>query len=72
MGSGRTQELVYEITEYERPRRVRLVAEGTGFTSDDEIVVAERGDGAAVTYDANVRLTGPLKLLDPLMQRTLA
>ncbi len=66
--AGRTQELVYEITAYERPRRVRLVAEGTGFTSDDEIVVAERGDSAAVTYDANVRLTGPLKLFDPLMQ----
>ena len=65
---GRTQELIYEITEYERPRRVRLVAQGTGFTSDDEIVVTERGDASAVTYDANVVLSGPLKLFDPLMQ----
>ena len=65
---GRVQELVYEITEYERPRRVRLVAEGTGFTSDDEIVVSKRGERSEVTYAADVRLRGPLKLFDPLMQ----
>ena len=65
---ARTQELIYEITEYDRPRRVRLVADGGWFTSDDEIVVSERGERSAVTYDANVRLSGPLKLLDPLMR----
>ena len=65
---GRVQELVYEITEYERPRRVRLVAEGTGFTSDDEIVVSKRGERSEVTYAADVRLRGPLRLFDPLMR----
>ena len=66
--AGRTQELIYEITEYERPRRVRLVAKGTGFTSDDVIIVRNRGDRSSVTYEADVRLAGPLRLFDPLMQ----
>jgi hypothetical protein len=66
--AGLTTELVYEITEYERPSRVRLVARSTGFTSDDVIEVAKRGAASAVTYDANVLLSGPLKLFDPLMQ----
>ncbi len=63
-----TTELVYEVTEYERPARVRLVADAGWFTSDDVIVVESDGDRAAVTYDADVRLKGPLKLLDPIMK----
>lgn len=64
---GREQELVYEITEYERPRRVRLICTKPLFTSDDTIVVEAAGATSRVTYDADVALRGPLKLLDPLM-----
>ncbi len=39
---AKTTELVYEVTEYERPSRVRLVADAGWFTSDDVIVVERR------------------------------
>jgi len=65
--AGREQELVYEITEYERPRTVRLICSKALYTSDDTIVVEADGAGSRVTYDADVVLSGPLKLLDPLM-----
>lgn len=66
--AGKTTELLYEVVEYDRPGRVRLTADAGWFTSDDLIVVEPRGDGSAVTYDADVRLKGPLKLLDPIMK----
>lgn len=65
--AGREQELVYEITEYERPRKVRLVCSKPLYSSDDTIVVEPDGAGSRVTYDADVVLSAPLKLLDPLM-----
>lgn len=64
---GKEQELIYEITEYERPDRVRLVCTKPLFRSDDTIVVEKAGTASRVTYDADVALRGPLKLLDPLM-----
>lgn len=64
---GREQELIYEITEYERPHRVRLKCTKPLFSSDDTIVVEQAGAASRVTYDADVSLRGPLKLLDPLM-----
>lgn len=65
--SGRTNELVYEVVELDPPRRVRLVAEASGFTSDDTIEVGEENGRVTVTYDADLRLNGLLKLADPVM-----
>ena len=43
---GGAEELIYEITEYDPPRRVVLVADGSKFVSHDEITVAPDGDGS--------------------------
>jgi len=66
--AGLPVELRYEVVEYERPDRVRLIAETATFTSDDTIVVRETATGTEVTYDADVRLKGPLRLFDLAMR----
>lgn len=56
--------LRYETTEYHAPRSFRVVATSLLFTSDDRIRVEPDGDGSVVTYDAELRLNGPLALFD--------
>ncbi|MGI8632283.1 MAG: SRPBCC family protein [Solirubrobacterales bacterium] len=62
---GRELELTYTITEYERPIRVVLEADERLVSSVDEITFRADGEQTVVTYDANLRLWGPLKLYDP-------
>jgi hypothetical protein len=64
--AGRRNDLVYEIVELERPNRVRLVAEAPSFTSDDTIEVAQSGGKVSVTYDADLRMKGLIKLSEPV------
>jgi hypothetical protein len=65
---GRDVALTYRIVAAERPRRIVLVAETPTAVSRDEITFNEVPDGGtAVTYSANLRLRGPLKLLDPIL-----
>lgn len=66
--AGRTTELNYEVTEYDRPNRVRLFCDAGWFTSDDTIEVGANGGGTEVTYTAVVTMKGPLRLFDPVMQ----
>ena len=61
--------LVYEIVEREDPRdgtagRVVLVADGGTFTSHDTITVRPGAPTSEVSYDAQLTLTGPLRVLD--------
>lgn len=65
--AGREITLRYEVEELVEPDRVVLRGETSTFTSIDTITVRGAGDGAVVTYDADVRMRGPLKLLDPLV-----
>ena len=65
---GRRIELVYEITAFEPPGRVVLIGENESCVSEDEITFAPRGDGTRITYDARLRLKGPLALFDPGLQ----
>ena len=64
---GREVELVYEVTEFEPPRRIVLRGENATTLSIDEIVVEPDGAGSRVSYDANLTLKGPLRLADPLL-----
>jgi carbon monoxide dehydrogenase subunit G len=64
---GRAVELVYEVTEFEPPRRIVLRGENPTTLSIDEIVVDPDGEGCRVSYDANLTLKGPLRLADPLL-----
>lgn len=65
---GKDLTLRYRTREFDAPRFVRVVATSTLFTSDDRITVEADGDGSLVTYDAELRLNGPLRLADPFLK----
>lgn len=58
--------LRYETVEYDAPRSTLVVARSAMFTSEDRITVvtATEGTGSVVTYDAELRLNGPLAVFD--------
>lgn len=64
--SLRESSLVYEVTAYDATAR-RVVLRGTNalVVSLDEITVAPDG---SVTYDADLRFRGPLRVLDPMLR----
>lgn len=64
---GRSLPFRYEVVEYERPARVTLEARRSPFVSRDTITVEPTPSGSRFTYDADLRLTGPARLLDPLL-----
>ncbi|MEO8091092.1 MAG: SRPBCC family protein [bacterium] len=62
--AGRETPFTYEIEELERPARVVLRAETAAVVSLDTITFAANAAGTDVTYDADLRLKGPLRLLE--------
>lgn len=60
-------ELTYETREWSPPRRTVVEARTTLLRSYDVIEVEADDDGSVVTYDARLRLAGPLALLDPVL-----
>lgn len=66
--AGRTIPLDYETTAYESPKRVVLRAENSTTISEDTVTVTEKpGGGCEMTYDADLRLKGALRLFDPVL-----
>ena len=65
-GKGLT--LRYVTTEYDAPRHVVVRAESRMFTSLDRIDVEPDGAGSLVTYDAELRLNGPLGVFDLVLR----
>ena len=61
---GGTTTLQYATTRYDEPRSVQVEARSSLLTSIDRIDVVPDGDGSLVTYDAELRLNGPLGLFD--------
>jgi hypothetical protein len=66
---GRKLSLTYVVTRYAPHHEVVLDAVSPLLRAADWIVVTAAGDGATVSYDADVQLRGPLRLLDPLLSR---
>ncbi|MEV4422397.1 SRPBCC family protein [Patulibacter sp. NPDC049589] len=66
--SGPDVAIDYRITEIASPHRVVLVGSNAWLVSIDVITVEALPSGCEVTYDATIRLKGPLRLLDPLMR----
>ena len=66
---GRRLPLTYQVTEYVPHHEVILDAVSRLLRATDRIVVTEDGAGAKVSYTAEVRLRGPLALVDPLLAR---
>lgn len=65
---GARMSLTYEVTRFVPDREVLLRAANGVLRSTDRIVVAGAADGSTVSYDAEVRLRGPLQVLDPLLR----
>jgi carbon monoxide dehydrogenase subunit G len=63
-GVGRDLTLRYRTVEYAPPRDLLVLAESTLFTSQDRITVETDDAGTLVTYDADLRLKGVLRLAD--------
>lgn len=61
---GRDLILRYVTKEYDAPRNLLVVARSFVFTSIDRITVEPDGTGSVVTYDADLRLNGVLRVGD--------
>ena len=65
---GRSVPLVYEIVEFDPPRRVALAAENAALRSFDVIEVSPAPDGGSVVaYDATLALKGIAAVLTPVL-----
>lgn len=64
---GARMPLTYQVISFVPDREVILAAAGGLLRSTDRIVVTGGADGSTVSYDAEVRLRGPLRVLDPIL-----
>ena len=65
---GRKTPLTYRIVEYDPPRALTFLGENGTVTSRDRITFEKAGRGTRVTYDADLRLKGALRVVDPLLR----
>lgn len=68
--ANRTSTLRYRVTDFDPPNSMRIVGRTRFLESIDEIRVEPTGEGAHVTYDAELNLRGPLRIFDRLLQPT--
>lgn len=66
---GRSVPMEYRITEMEVPSRVVLLGEGSGVWTQDAISFTESTAGSRVDYEAEIKLSGLLGILQPLLGR---
>jgi NAD(P)-dependent dehydrogenase (short-subunit alcohol dehydrogenase family) len=65
---SRVTPLDYRVVAYDRPHRVVLLGESGTIRSEDTMTVVPRPEGGSIlTYDADLRLLGPLSVLNPLL-----
>jgi len=64
---GRKTPLTYRVVEYEPSTAVTFVGENASIVSHDRITFETTATGTRVTYDAELRLKGLLRLADPLL-----
>ena len=62
-----TVPLVYEITTYDRPHRVVLETKGLLHQGKDDVTFESVEGGTLVTWNAQFRLRGPGRLVDPAL-----
>ena len=61
---GRDLTLRYVTEEHDAPHNLLVVARSSVFTSIDRITVEPDGTGSIITYDADLRLNGVLRVGD--------
>ena len=59
----------YRITELDAPSRITLIGEGSGIWTEDIITFSEAAEGTRVDYQAEIKLSGWLGLIQPLLGR---
>ena len=64
---GRRTLLMYTVVEYEPPRAVTFVGENAIVVSHDRITFDALAIGTRISYDADLRLKGLVRLADPLL-----
>ncbi len=67
--NGKQSELRYEVVEVVPERRFSLRGEGKSVHADDTMEFEPSGTGTRVTYTADIRFKGPLRLAEPLLGR---
>ncbi len=67
---GRVAPMEYRITAFEAPNRVVLTGEGSGVSAVDEIRFEPAGSGTRIDYTADIRLSGWMRLIQPLVGGT--
>ena len=60
----------YRITEFVEPERIVLIGEGSRIWTEDIITFTETETGTRVDYDAEIKLSGALGLVQPLLGRS--
>jgi hypothetical protein len=61
----------YRITQFDPPNRFVLIGEGSGVWTEDRISFVETPQGTRIEYDVELRVSGVLSLLQPLLGRYL-
>ncbi len=64
----RDMTLRYRTVEFDAPTQMLAVARSSTLTSEDRITVEATASGCSVTYDADLRLSGVLRLADPILR----
>ncbi len=67
VGPAPASPLTYVMEEFEEGKRYRAVAKAKFYQSDDVVAVTPDGEGSVVTYEADLLLNGPLRVLDLLV-----
>jgi carbon monoxide dehydrogenase subunit G len=62
----------YRISVFEPPNRVILTGAGSGVSAVDDIRFEPMGNGTRVDYTAEIKLSGALGLIQPLLGRAFA
>jgi carbon monoxide dehydrogenase subunit G len=71
MGS-RVAPMEYVITTFDPPHRVVLAGSGSGVVAVDDIRFAATPTGTAIDYEADIRLRGLLRFVEPFASRAFA
>ena len=61
---GRDMVLTYRVIQFERPNVVKARAEAKSLISEDLITIASDGGATVVTYSADLRFKGVLRVAD--------
>ncbi len=67
MFAGRLQNMQYHVRQYVAGEYAELVGTNAGSTAIDRITVKEHPQGARVTYEADIKIHGAFRFIDPVL-----